>query len=62
MFTFDRNHCSSSPEYAQSAREEWEKSLALYEQAGERENAKVVTEWLAELDKGDRARSPHDLT
>lgn len=37
----------------QRAREEWQRSLALYEQAGEPENAEVVRQWLADLDQRD---------
>lgn len=56
------DHANLGGLYAQQgkhrdARAEWEKALALYENAGESENAQVVSEWLSELDKGENARS-----
>jgi len=50
------DHANLGGLYAQqrkhdAARREWEKSLALYEKAGEAENAGVVREWLANLEK-----------
>jgi len=39
----------------QDARREWKQALALYDKAGETENATVVREWLSNLDGPGRA-------
>lgn len=52
------DHANLGGIYAQQgkqedARLEWETALALYEKAGETENARVVSEWLSNLDSRD---------
>jgi len=54
------DHANLGGLYAQQgkyaeARTEWDKALELYDKAGESENAQVVNEWLAELDKEESA-------